>query len=523
MELINSTFCLAVAAAFSIIFAQITRKISVNYISMLIGIIIALIPILNQQVASFDSDIFMELIIAPLLFFEGQTTRFYSVNKNLKKIVGITVVMVLIALLAAGFGAAWIGGISLPLAFIIASISTPTDATATDAVTEGLEVPDNVASSLKMESLFNDASGLILLEMATLWFVNGYINYQQTITQFLYSSIGGIAAGLLLGWVIIVIRQFLLRSTFNSLNAQNIIYVLTPIAIYVIAEHLHLSGIIAVVVAGLLHNAESYQSILLNSRQVHMGRDLRHLITEIFNSMVFVILGIMIVRISRNRLSNYFTWQWILVGVTIYVANVLVRYLYGLTALKYSQKDSVVFALGGIHGAVTLSLALALSSKTLGQTNYNLIVMSEAVLILLSMIVPTIVFRFLLPHEVSNEEALQTINRLRKEMVKEAIHSAYRMYLPKPVKKYVIYLLYTQKRAIDTKTSLRRLITTINQPEFTKEEKILIRMACYRLFGIEREYLEMVAQKEAKYREYVLGLYNDILLAESLIIDTTTH
>lgn len=273
-----------------------------------------------------------------------------------------------------------------------------------------------------------------------------------------------------MGWIIIVFRQFLLRSSFNSLNAQNIIYVLTPITIYVIAEHLHLSGIIAVVVAGLLHNAESQQSILLNSRQVHMGRDLRNLITEIFNSMVFVILGIMIVRISRNRLSNYFTWQWVLVGITIYVANVLVRYLYGLIALRYSQKDSFIFALGGIHGAVTLSLALALSSKTLGQTNYNLIVMAEAVLILLSMIVPTIVFRFILPHEVSDKEALQNISRLRTAMVREAVRAARKMYLPKRVKKYVIYLLYTQKRAITTKESLRRLLTTINQPEFTKEK-----------------------------------------------------
>lgn len=178
MELINSSFSLAVAAAFSIILAQVFRKISVNYISMVIGIIIALIPILNKLVASFDSDVFMELIIAPLLFFEGQTTRFHNVNKNLRKIIGITVVMVVFALMSAGFGAAWIGGISLPLAFIISSISTPTDATATDAVTEGLEVPDNIASSLKMESLFNDASGLILLDMAVLWFVNGYINYQ---------------------------------------------------------------------------------------------------------------------------------------------------------------------------------------------------------------------------------------------------------------------------------------------------------------------------------------------------------
>lgn len=523
MELITSSFALAIAAALSIIIAQAFRKISVNYISMLVGIIIALIPILNKQIAAFNSEIFMELIIAPLLFFEGQTTRFHNVRQNLKKIIGITVIMVLFALIAAGFGAAWIGQISLPLAFIISSISTPTDATATDAVTEGLEVPDNVASSLKMESLFNDASGLILLDMATLWFINGYINYQQTIVQFLYSSIGGIAVGLLMAWLIIIFRQFLMRSSFNSLNAQNIIYVLTPIIIYAISEHLHLSGIIAVVVAGLLHNAESQQSILLNSRQIHMGRDLMSLITEIFNSIVFVILGIMMVRISRNRISESFTWKWILVGATIYVANVLVRYLYGLIKLRYSQKNALIFALGGIHGAVTLSLALALSSRTLGQANYNLILMSEAVLILLSMIVPTIIFQFILPHEVSNKDALKTINRLRTEMVKEAIKTAQQMYLPKRVKKYVIYILYTQKRAVSTRQSLHRLIESIDQPDFTREEKILVRMAFYRLFNIEREYLEMVAQKEAKYREYVLGLYNDILLSESLIINSTSN
>ena len=57
-------------------------------------------------------------------------------------------------------------------------------------------------------------------------------------------------------------------------------------------------------VAGLLHNAESQQSLLLNSRQIHMGRDLQNLISDIFNSMVFIILGLMMVRISRNKLFN---------------------------------------------------------------------------------------------------------------------------------------------------------------------------------------------------------------------------
>lgn len=519
MELMVSSFTLALAACISIIIAEALHHISVNYISMLIGIVIALVPLLNKQVASFSSEIFMELIVAPLLFFEGQTTRFNNVTRNLKKIIGITVIMVVIALIAAGFSAAWIGKIGLPLAFIISAISTPTDATATEAVTAGLKVPHKVNASLKSESLFNDASGIILLNMAILWFINGYINYGQTITNFLYSSIGGAIFGSILGWLFITFRQFLLRTSFNSLNAQNLIYILTPLIIYVLSEELHLSGIIAVVVAGLLHNAEAEQSLLINSRQVHMGFDLQNLISEIFNSTVFVVLGILMVRIFRTRIGNDHIWQWIGVGVTIYIANLVVRYLYSLLALKFGQKNAVIFALGGIHGAVTLSLALTLSSRLLGTGNYNLVIMAEATLILLSMLVPTFIFQFILPHQVNDKDAQKVVYEIRRNMVKRAIQIVHRMYLPERSKKYIIYMLLTQKKAVPLRESLKAVIKSIQQEEFTPEEKALQRMAFYRVFAIEREYLEMIGQQQSEYREYLLQIYNDILLAESLIID----
>ena len=257
-------------------------KVSVNYISMIIGIIIGLVPFLNQQVASFDSEIFMELIVAPLLFFEGQKTRIHNVGRRIKEIIGLTIIMVLLALIVSGFSIHLLTDVSLPLAFIIGSISTPTDATASEAVTNGLRMPRRVMSALRAESLFNDASGIILLNMSLLWFANGYINYGQTIQDFCISSIGGAVLGFAVAWVIIIFRQTLVRSRFNSLNAQNLIYILTPLALYALAEHLQVSGIIAVVVAGLLHNAESQQSLLLNSRQVHMSRDLQNLISDIF-------------------------------------------------------------------------------------------------------------------------------------------------------------------------------------------------------------------------------------------------
>ena len=285
---------------------------------------------------------------------------------------------------------------------------------------------------------------------------------------------------------------------------------------YALAEHLHVSGIIAVVVAGLLHNAESQQSLLLNSRQVHMSQDLQNLISDIFNSMVFIILGLMMVRISRNKLFNGDLAKWIIVGIIVYLANLLVRYLYGRLIIRYDRRESIVFSLGGIHGAVTLALALTISVDFLGSQSYNLVIMSEAIL---SMLVPTIVFQFILPHNVSDEEAHIVMDKIRSEMVKRALVAVHKMYLPQRVKRHVIYTLLNQKRVVKTREYMRVLLKTIDQPNLSKSEQYLQRLAFFRAFAIEREYLEMIGQKEGKYRTYILNLYNDVLLAESLIIE----
>ena len=109
--------------------------------------------------------------------------------------------MVLLALIISGFSIYLFTSISLPLAFIIGSISTPTDATASEAVTNGLRMTRRVTSSLKAESLFNDTSGIILLNMSLLWFANGYINYGQTIHDFFVSSLGGAVLGFAVAWL----------------------------------------------------------------------------------------------------------------------------------------------------------------------------------------------------------------------------------------------------------------------------------------------------------------------------------
>jgi len=196
MGLLISTAMLTVGAMMSIIInRRWLPRLSVNYVSLLIGAMIALVPVLNGLVAKFNSEVFIGLIVAPLLYFEGQNTRLNLVGRHVREIISLTIGMVVLCAVVAGLGTAILAGVGLPLAFILAAISTPTDATATESVTMGRELPRREQTSLKLESLFNDASGIILLNMAILWYINGYVNYSQTLWNFIYSAGGGIVFG----------------------------------------------------------------------------------------------------------------------------------------------------------------------------------------------------------------------------------------------------------------------------------------------------------------------------------------
>nr|WP_255404960.1 cation:proton antiporter [Lactobacillus sp. UMNPBX6] len=133
----------AVAMA-TMIQQRFLQKISVNYIALVIGMAIALVPQTNLLIENFNSEVFLGLIVAPLLFFEGQRTRLYSILRSWRAILGLTVVMIVLATVVAGLGVYAIG-LSLPLSFILASVSTPTDATATESVIHGLKLPKKIS------------------------------------------------------------------------------------------------------------------------------------------------------------------------------------------------------------------------------------------------------------------------------------------------------------------------------------------------------------------------------------------
>ncbi|CAM3155299.1 cation:proton antiporter [Lactiplantibacillus plajomi] len=518
MHLLLSTVILLAGATVSVFLSRVLTKVSVNYVSMAVGALLCLVPALGSHVEQFSSEVFIGMIVAPLLFFEGQATRLNAVGRALKSIIQMTVVLVLLGLIVAGFSVWAVAGIGLPLAFVLAAISTPTDATAMDSVSNGRRMPRTAGLYLKMESLFNDASGIILLNMAVLWYANGHINVRETVVDFLISAGGGVAFGLVTAWVVVLFRQILVRSSYNSLNAATLIYIATPFAIYAAAEALHVSGIIAVVCAGLVHNAETERSRFTNPQQIHFGEDLVGMITEMFNSTVFVVLGFMFVNLLRDPRMTAGAGQWLLIGDVLYATNVLVRLLYSHWRLSFDWRAAWIFALGGVHGAVTLALAYTLTETAVSRADFNLVLMAASVLIILSMVVPTLVFRWLLKPDVTDEQASAEVDRIRVEMVHRAIASVQAMYLPDNVKRTVIFDLMTQKQRTRTRDFAKAWLEVVRRPEFTGAEKELEMRAFMNALEQERQYLDMISQREVKYQSYVMKLYNETLLAESLVI-----
>lgn len=190
------------------------------------------------------------------------------------------------------------------------------------------------------------------------------------------------------------------------------LFIITPFVIYFIAEELHVSGIIAVVCAGIMQNSESASSRFAHPRQFHTGMILINLLNELLNNFVFVILGILIIRIIRDDIINQNAgFEWIWIGVVLYLINLVIRYLFG-RGYKMENRGSWIYALGGVRGAVTLALVFAIADNVTGN-QFQEIILIEALMVILSMLIPTIVFPFILEHDISKKEIARRTNKLK--------------------------------------------------------------------------------------------------------------
>src|SRR5688572_18321310 len=279
---------LAVAAL-----AWLATRLRVPYPILLTvgGLAISFIPRL-PTVALHPEHVFL-LFLPPILYYAGTNTSWRDFRANIRPISMLAVGLVIFTTVAVAMAAHFLIGMSWATSFVLGAIISPPDAVAATAILQRLRVPRRVVTILEGESLVNDATALVVYRFAIAVVVSGAFSLTQASLQFLLVAAGGVIVGLLIAMAIVWIRPRL-----RDPSVENVLSLLSPYFAYLPAEWLGVSGVLAVVTAGI------YISRRLGRITTAQVRLRAYAVWEVFifllNGLVFILIGLQVSRIAKN-------------------------------------------------------------------------------------------------------------------------------------------------------------------------------------------------------------------------------
>lgn len=333
---------------------------------VLFGLIISLIP--GLPVIELNPEIVFIIFLPPLLYYAAWYTNWNDAKKYARPIAMSAIGLVFFTTLAVAVAShLLIPGISWPMAFLLGAIVSPPDAVAATSLTKGLGLHPRLITILEGESLINDASGLIAYKYALAAITVGNFVFWEASLNFLMISTFGIAIGLTVGFVMYHIHKKFVCDDIIEVTLS----LLTPFASYLIAEHFHFSGVLAVVSTGLFMSARSTKYLTYESRI--MSTTVWDVVNNILNGLIFILIGLQLRQVIKG-IDNYsglslFTW-----GLSISVLVIAVRFVYVIpTAMlprllskkirkneEFDYRNMLIFCWSGMRGVVSMAAALAI-------------------------------------------------------------------------------------------------------------------------------------------------------------------
>lgn len=381
-----------------------------------------------------NTELFLAMVIGPLLFREAEEADITSVLKHWRIIVYLIFPVIFISTLSLGALAHFLW-LSLPLAACLAvgAALGPTDLVAFASLSERFRFPKRVSNILKGEGLLNDASGLVAFQMALAAWTTGTFSLSQAGTSLALSILGGFAVGFVTAMINRFLHSFLLSVRATDIASELLLELSLPLMTFFIAEEIHVSGIIAVVVAGIL-KASRFKKITLLEAQVDTVTDtVWHTVTFMLNGSVFVILGMELELIAEPILSNSL-YNPLLLLLSVVVLTFLlfaIRFvmIYGFyiwrtrrlkKSLRNYMKDMLLLTFSGVKGTVSIATILLIPSNL--EQEYPLLLFLVAGVTLLSFLTGLLVLPHLSEEQEETKDYLMHIailNEVTAELEKE--------------------------------------------------------------------------------------------------------
>jgi len=301
-------------------------------------------------------ELILALFLPPLVFEAAFHLNITELRRNLSAIILLAVPGVILTTVIVGGILSLVTPLELPLAMVFGALIAATDPIAVVALFRKLGVPKRLGVLVEAESLFNDGTAIVTFNLMLAIALTSHFDLAGSILEFLQVAIGGIIVGLVLGWVIAQLIErvddYLIETTLTTVLA---------FGAYLLAERLHLSGVLAVVAAGLINGNIGPRGMSPTTRIVLFN--FWEYVAFLANSLVFLLIGLKV-----NISALIVSWQsvaWAILAVLM--ARVII--VYGLSwvvnrvAEPISTNWQHILTWGGLRGAICLALVLSLPAS----------------------------------------------------------------------------------------------------------------------------------------------------------------
>lgn len=355
-------------------------SIPASLIQIVAGVIAALA--INVKIMV-NTEWFLLVFIAPILFNDGNRFPKKELWKLKGPIMGNAIILVIVSTLVGGALVKYLVP-SLPwsVAFALVAVLSPTDPIAVQSIAKKAKLPDKLMHLISGESLINDASGLICLKYAVAATVTGVFSLKNATIDFFYISIIGALVGAVMIWIFNGIRLYLINQGVDDSILHAIIQILIPFIIYYVAEDLfHVSGVVAVVIAGIMNISSSRTTGAFSPEIRLVTSRTWDMLVYLLNGFVFVLLGIEIPFAMEELIHNQSmnTIKALGFAFVIWVMLVVIRFVWSyFYSTFFERSDRVDFnffsrdrfyyclmsGISGVRGAVTMVGVLSLPFVT---------------------------------------------------------------------------------------------------------------------------------------------------------------
>ncbi|MHC6175315.1 cation:proton antiporter [Glutamicibacter sp. X7] len=345
----------------TVLIVGVSERIGLPYpILMLVFAVLAgFLPFV--PVVHVPPELILPIFLPPLLFATAQRSSWSVFRFRWKSLIRLAVVLIVVTAGAVA-ATAWAFSplASIPLAIALGAIVAPPDPVAVDAIATKVKIPRRLTSILETEGLFNDAMAIVIFQLAVTATVNGTEVGWEIIPQFLIGAAIAVVLGFAMAWLIGALNRFV-----PNMVARCAATLVAPYAVYLLAEELHASGVVAVVVTALelgrrARPQDASERLTRNSFWEVlemlatglafglMGFEMNSVITEEGADLIAFIPGVLAVSVVVIAVRAI--WMF----ATYYLPQSVIA------GRRMTAKDSLVLTWCGMRGLATLALALAL-------------------------------------------------------------------------------------------------------------------------------------------------------------------